>query len=49
MAVAVKPEKKFRFDSFAMEFACTEDQAKDKDVDNDSGIGKLFNYLQSII
>ena len=43
------PAKKFRFDSFATEFANVEDKPSEADIgDNDSGIGKsivIFGYL----
>ena len=65
-STSLTSSKRFRFDSFAMEFACKEKdispmsstqsilssssqsilQTTDNDiVDNDSGIGKLLNFL----
>ena len=65
-STSLTSSKRFRFDSFAMEFACKEKdispisstqsilssssqsilQTTDNDiVDNDSGIGKIFNFF----
>lgn len=34
--------KRFRFDSFATEFACNDDKVVDDITDNDSGIGEIY-------